>query len=71
MKSAISKAGKFYYEKFLPAVVPYVIMSPAVRSSASSSVLPVSVAGKGSSSVLPASVAGKGSSSLLPAREVP
>jgi len=63
----MKSAGKFYFEKFLPAVIPYVIMSPAVKSSASSSVLPVSVAGNGSSSLPPLSVADKGSSSVLPA----
>ena len=40
MKSAISKAGKFCFEQFLPAVVPYMIVPPASRSSASSSVQP-------------------------------
>lgn len=43
MKSTISTAGKFYFEQFLPAVVPYMIMSPTSRPSASSSVPPVKV----------------------------
>ena len=41
MKSAISTAGKFYFEQFLPAVVPYMIMPPTSRPSPSSSVPPV------------------------------
>jgi len=40
MKSAIAKAGKLYFEQFLPAVVPYMIVPPPSRSSASSSVRP-------------------------------
>ena len=44
MKSAISTAGRFYFEQFLPAFVPFMIMPPASRPLASSSVPPVKVA---------------------------
>ena len=35
MKGAILKAQKFYFEKFLPAVVPHIIMPSSVASSSS------------------------------------
>ena len=38
MKQVISTAEKFYFNQFLPAVVPHVIMPPPNRSSPSSSV---------------------------------
>ena len=35
MKGAILKAQKFYFEQFLPAVVPHIIMPSSVVSSSS------------------------------------
>jgi len=61
MKSAISTAGKFYFQQFLPAVVPYVIMPPVDLPSPNFSVPQVSGAAWTSDSVSSqtASVSGK------------
>jgi len=57
MKSAISTAGKFYFQHFLPAVVPYVIMPPAGLLSPDFSVPSISAAAQTPAVQTPVSVA--------------